>query len=92
MPGSPVLFARWETRVSDFESFLKATGRVWNHSPAFTQTGDHPVVNVTLQEALAFCNWLTEKERAEGTLDANQSYRLRRRTNGLRPWDLLWGG
>ncbi|WP_081888074.1 SUMF1/EgtB/PvdO family nonheme iron enzyme [Verrucomicrobium sp. BvORR034] len=76
MPGSPVLFARWETRVSDFEAFLKATGRVWNHPPSFTQTGDHPVVNVTLQEALAFCNWLTEKERTEGTLDANQSYRL----------------
>lgn len=76
MPGTPVLFAQWETRVADFEAFLKDSGRQWPHTPPFPQTGDHPVVNVTLQEAMAFCNWLTQKERAAGLIPDTMSYRL----------------
>jgi len=34
------------------------------------------VVNVTWKEAMAFCQWLTDKEHKEGTLPANRSYRL----------------
>jgi formylglycine-generating enzyme required for sulfatase activity len=76
MPGTPVLFAQWETRVADFEAFLKESGYRWEHKPSFPQTPDHPVVNVTLSDALAFCNWLTEKERAAGVIKPGQTYRL----------------
>jgi serine/threonine protein kinase/formylglycine-generating enzyme required for sulfatase activity len=84
VPVGDVDFCIWQTRVKDFEAFardvkLKSVG--WR-SPGFKQGPDHPVVNVTWQEAVAFCKWLTDKEHKEGLLPANQFYRL--------PTDLEW--
>jgi serine/threonine protein kinase len=82
--GNETLIAIWPTRVRDFEVFAKTTGlksTLWK-DPGFKQGSDHPVVNVTWQEATAFCKWLTVKERAEGLLAPGQSYRL--------PTDLEW--
>ncbi|TLD69039.1 formylglycine-generating enzyme family protein [Phragmitibacter flavus] len=87
VPGTPVLFAAYPTRVSDFTAFVSESGYQWDHKPHFPQTGDHPVVNITLQDAAAFCSWLTEKERASGTITEFQSYRLP--TN--REWDAAVG-
>ena len=83
-PVGEVLFCVWQTRVKDFESFAKAVNlksTAWR-GPGFRQGPDHPVVNVTWTEAIAFCKWLTEKERKEGSIPANQFYRL--------PYDLEW--
>jgi len=79
-----VYFSVWQTRVKDFEAFAKTVNLKSNkwRSPGFPQDGDHPVVNVSWNEALAFCKWLTEKERKEGRLSASQFYRL--------PTDLEW--
>lgn len=76
VPGTPLMFSVWETRVSDYEAFLSESGYAWKHKPHFPQTGDHPVVNVTLQDAAAFCDWLTRRERATGLINNLQSYRL----------------
>ena len=35
---------------------------VWNTDPGFAQTDDHPVVNVSWNDATAFCQWLSKKE------------------------------
>jgi formylglycine-generating enzyme required for sulfatase activity len=40
------------------------------------QTLDDPVVGISWEDAGQFCDWLTRKERAEGTLSAFQRYRL----------------
>jgi serine/threonine protein kinase len=83
-PVGDVFFSVWQTRVKDFEAFAKAVNlksTAWR-GPGFRQGPDHPVVNVTWNEALAFCKWLTDKEHKEGTLPANQFYRL--------PYDLEW--
>ena len=50
--------------------------------PGFHQTPDDPVVGVSYNDAKHFCDWLTAKERKEGSLRANQMYRL--------PSDLEW--
>ena len=76
VPGTTVLFATHETRLQDFQSFSQAAGQAWTFTPHFPQEGDHPAVGVNLQDALAFCNWLTETERAAGKLNTAQLYRL----------------
>lgn len=73
-----VLFSVWQTRVQDYNAFAKATGvksSAWMQ-PGFKQGPDHPVVNVSWVDAVAFCRWLTDKEHKEGLLAANQAYRL----------------
>ena len=45
-------------------------------SPGFTQEDTHPVVNVSWNDAQAFCAWLTKKEQSEGKIRAGQRYRL----------------
>jgi formylglycine-generating enzyme required for sulfatase activity len=37
----------------------KVAGLTWR-APGFTQNGDHPVVGVTWNDAVAFCRWMTE--------------------------------
>jgi len=81
VPGTAVLFSIWDTRVQDYEAFVKATKRSWE-KPDFEQGPTHPAVNVSWDDAKAFCTWLTEKERTAGTLKSTQEYRL--------PTDLEW--
>lgn len=73
--GTEVLFSIWATRAQDYQIFTSSTGRRWV-KPTFTQGPTHPAVNVDWQDAQAFCQWLTQKERGEGKLAAGQIYRL----------------
>ncbi len=83
-PVGDVDFCVWQTRVKDFDVFARAVNlksSAWR-GPGFKQGPDHPVVNVTWVEAVAFCKWLTDLEHKDGTLAAAQFYRL--------PTDLEW--
>jgi serine/threonine protein kinase/formylglycine-generating enzyme required for sulfatase activity len=80
-PINGLQFSIWETRVKDYDAFLAATpGRT--HSTDLDQAPDHPVVAVDRNDAIAFCKWLTQKERRDGLLEKNWEYRL--------PSDLEW--
>jgi hypothetical protein len=59
VPGTTILFAQYETRVSDFTEFASAGTYPWSFRPHFEQGKDEPVVGVNLQDAIAYCNWLT---------------------------------
>ncbi len=82
VPGTAVLFSRWETRVRDYEAFatVNTVDRGWKtqrkeHSDVAREP-DHPVAGVSWDEANAFCKWLTEKETAAGKLRDGARYRL----------------
>jgi serine/threonine protein kinase/formylglycine-generating enzyme required for sulfatase activity len=81
VPLKPVRISVWETRVQDYDAFGAATGRR-RDVPDFAQGPTHPVVKVNWSDAMAFCKWLTEKERDENVLPDGQAYRL--------PTDLEW--
>jgi len=87
LPGTPALMATYETRVSDWQAFLAASGYQWSYKPHFEQGANHPVVGISLEDAQAFCNWLTEKERQEGKLNSSQGYRLPTKSD----WDAAIG-
>jgi ankyrin repeat protein len=75
VPGTETSFCTRETRVQDWEAFCQDTGRTPPGAP-FTQGADHPVVRVSAEEAVAFCEWLTKRERRDGRLAPDEFYRL----------------
>jgi len=81
LPLHSVRMAIWETRVQDYDAFCRETGRR-HDSPDFAQGPTHPVVKVNWFDAVAFCRWLTDKERDENILEPTLAYRL--------PTDLEW--
>jgi len=86
MPFAPIprfdtRFCIWPVRVQDYEAYCMASGTRYP-SISFQQEPDHPIVNVSWNDAIEFCVWLTEKERSEADIDQNMVYRL--------PTDLEW--
>jgi len=59
----------------------KQCGNTWR-APGFPQGPTYPVCGVSWEDAKAFCEWLTKKERAEGLIGRLQFYRL--------PTDVEW--
>ena len=58
---SMILMSQWETWVKGYEAFCNATSHS-HEKPSFAQTPDDPVVNVSWEDAKAFCEWLSNKE------------------------------
>lgn len=78
VPVGKTMVAIWECRYSDYDAFVKDSkypgGTGWK-SPGFKQDDSHPVVNVSWDDAQAFCKWLTDRETKE-TLISGYRYRL----------------
>jgi hypothetical protein len=75
VPLGDIRICVWETRVQDYAAFLQATGRRYEPTD-FQQAANHPIVKVNWFDAIAFCKWLTEKERDENVIEERQAYRL----------------
>jgi serine/threonine protein kinase/formylglycine-generating enzyme required for sulfatase activity len=75
VPGVAALVSTFETRVADYREFAAETKRPWTPTE-FIQGDEHPAVNVSWIDAVSFCEWLTNKERAAGNLGKLQRYRL----------------
>lgn len=80
--GPDLMVSVWETRVRDYQAYVDATRATPPRKPEFTQTENDPVVFVSRDNARAFCEWLTQKERKEERINPQHIYRL--------PSDLEW--
>src|SRR5262249_47050237 len=69
----PFFLGIHEVRVRDFRAFVDDNGYkteaekagdkdTWKNDAILAQTGDHPVVRVSWNDAQAFCAWLSKKE------------------------------
>ncbi|MBC7979624.1 MAG: SUMF1/EgtB/PvdO family nonheme iron enzyme [Armatimonadetes bacterium] len=80
--GPDMMVSVWETRVKDYSLFTDQLENRQTRRPDFEQGPDHPVVYVSRDEAKAFCEWLTERERMEERIAQTHRYRL--------PTDVEW--
>jgi formylglycine-generating enzyme required for sulfatase activity len=85
VPDTKVSISIYEARVKDFAAFAaanpKLAGTNWSHTfyhgvTPVSPGPDFPVVNVSWNDAQAFCAWLTATERAGGKISAKEFYRL----------------
>lgn len=76
MPLGQALLAATETRQADFAQFARSTGLEDVRGRDLNPESNLPVVRVTRLEAVLFCRWLTERERARGLLQVDHEYRL----------------
>ena len=82
--GTRVIFSIWDTRVQDYAAFAAANaGTVNNAWKTQEESGvpvsrepQYPVVGVNWPDVQSFCEWLTQKEGAEGRLPKGAKYRL----------------
>jgi hypothetical protein len=87
--GKTLLFSVWETRRQDYEAYaaeVRGVDEAWKSAEVGGQPvghqKDHPVVSVSWEDAVGFCEWLTRKDRAAGVIPGDASYRL--------PSDVEW--
>jgi serine/threonine protein kinase len=80
--GQDLMVSIWETRVGDYALFVKESGYVAPRPAYFPQQPNHPVVNVSREDAQAFCAWLTRREQQGERISQAHVYRL--------PTDLEW--
>jgi formylglycine-generating enzyme required for sulfatase activity len=77
---------RYPTTVAQFRAFVEESGYKPADPDSLRGLPNHPVVDVTWYDALAYCEWLAERLRAwEGTPDPLAAL-LRVGAAGGRPW------
>ncbi len=79
VPLGEVLMSSTETRRKDYGAYVKATNarRPQNYPGQIPQkSAQFPVVGIDVEEARAFCAWLTKVERDEKLIQPTDSYRL----------------
>jgi formylglycine-generating enzyme required for sulfatase activity len=61
---------KYETTFDEYDAFCEATGRSKPYDIGWGR-GNRPVINVSWWDAIAYCNWLSEKEKLPKAYDNN---------------------
>ena len=69
VPGTKVMFSTTEVTVDQY----KAAGQGYE-APKFAQAGNHPAVNVSWNDAKAYCAWLSKKEGRKYRLPTDREW------------------
>ena len=69
VPGTNILMCTTETTRDQYSM----SGR-FNQNSGFSQDGNHPVVNVSWEDAKAFCAWLSKKDGRRYRLPTDQEW------------------
>jgi formylglycine-generating enzyme required for sulfatase activity len=69
VPGTKVLFCTTEVTVDQY----KAAGLGYE-APRFAQAGNHPAVNVSWNDAKAYCAWLSKREGKKYRLPTDREW------------------
>jgi len=79
---------RYPVTVAQFRAFVEASGHRPGDPGSLKGPGDHPVVNVTWYDALAYCRWLSEKAGIPVALPSEAEWeKAARGTDGrIYPW------
>ena len=73
VPADPFWMARWPTTLAQFRAFVAQSGYRPADPDCLRGIDNHPVVNVTWHDALAYCDWLTEQVK---TLKVFETFRV----------------
>ncbi|MFG0249402.1 MAG: formylglycine-generating enzyme family protein [Phycisphaeraceae bacterium JB051] len=73
--------------MTQTEVWGKKSGLTWHH-PGYKQADDHPVVCVSYYDAMAFCQWLSQREKRSYNLptEAQWEYACRAGTTSIFWW------
>ena len=75
-PAQEVMFTydyyigKYETTFDEYDEFCEATGRRKPNDQGWERTAK-PAINVSWWDAIAYCNWLSEKEKLPRAYDSN---------------------
>jgi alpha-galactosidase len=60
--SKPFYMGVYEVTVEQFDQFVKDSGYAWEKPVySFPRRGDHPATHTTMDDAKAFCQWLSKK-------------------------------
>ena len=85
--GDDLMVSAYETRIQDFALYVKESRSPAPPAAPFSQEPDHPVVNIKRDDAVHFCEWLTQRERKNERIQFSHEYRL----PTDREWSLMAG-
>jgi formylglycine-generating enzyme required for sulfatase activity len=79
VPGTEILLSKTEFTVGEWKLYLRAEGYPEWQQPdpkEFMQTDEHPVVRVSWNEAMKFCEWLSKVSGKQWRLPKNEEWEL----------------
>jgi formylglycine-generating enzyme required for sulfatase activity len=77
VPGTEILMSKTEFTVGEWKLYLRAEGYPEWQQPEpkeFTQTDEHPVVKVSWNDAMKFCEWLSKVSGKRWRLPKNEEW------------------